>query len=487
MSKKQIIYDMDGNEIGVSNEQSRPITSSIETIEEINQVVAPTAEKDYDLKRNGKKLLKTDIDYVYKLVDNTGFVYRLYHKETNTDTWQMIDPSTKGKVDKKGKKIKGRPFSSKTAAAEHLHTELVRMNSDPSHKNRGVTFGEVWEMFLQSPHGRAFETIRRYSSIYNHHIKTVFGNRPIKNIPAEDYNEYFIKMHRVGDGAGAKKNGYSYQYVQSILKYIYLVVDYAYKKHIISAEDYTRFQNEIKMPDKKKATDRKAIRVLSNEQIKQISDMLNGTDFYLPFLISLLGGLRPAETFALCFSDFDYDKNTVSITKQFVEETNGKRILKQPKTEGSTRTIELPVLVIKEVQKREKALAEARAKEPLVFEQNKMQVIDGRNFTEELIEQPDFINLDGKGRLIPAHSFSYWTKQIKKTVCPNEDGLEDFSFYTFRKTHLSNMASNNCPIGELMRRAGHTKMETLYEYYYNRTDESEKKLHYAINAMARLV
>ena len=53
MSKKQIIYDMDGNEIGVSNEQSRPITSSIETIEEINQVVAPTAEKDYDLKRNG--------------------------------------------------------------------------------------------------------------------------------------------------------------------------------------------------------------------------------------------------------------------------------------------------------------------------------------------------------------------------------------------------------------------------------------------------
>ena len=80
-----------------------------------------------------------------------------------------------------------------------------------------------------------------------------------------------------------------------------------------------------------------------------------------------------------------------------------------------------------------------------------------------------------------------YTKIIKRDICPNNDEFEDFSFYTFRKTHLSNMASNNCPVGELMSRAGHSKMETLYDNYYGRTEASEEKLIRAMNETASLI
>ena len=454
-----------------------------------------TATKKYDLKRNGKELVKTDIDYVYRYLDGTGFACRIYHKESKKDTFVMYDPESKGQTDKNGKRLPPHPFRTKSQAAAHLYRELEKLNKDSTYKNHGVTFGQVWEMFLASPHERANETIRRYNSIYKHHVEKVFGERALNDIPAADYNEFFITMHESGDGKGSKQNGYSFEYVQSILKFVWLVVQYGYSKHVISTDHFIRFEKELKAPSRVKETDDKEIRVLTNEQIQKIKELLEPTDYYLPFIISLLGGLRPAETFALCFEDFDFKNNTVTINKQLVEETSGKRIIKFPKAtkrtkkvvKPSIRTIEMPLVVMTEVRKRKKQLEEARLRDPLIFEQNKTKFIDGRNFKEEIIDQPNFINVDSKGRYINAHSFSYYTKIIKKNICPNEKGIEDFSFYTFRKTHLSNMASNNCPIGELMKRAGHGKVETLYESYYARTSSSEKKLIRAMNETASLI
>lgn len=440
----------------ITAEASLPIDGP--AVEEISPS-EPVGTKSYDLRKNGKELNKTDIPYVYSMADGSGYVYRLYHKAAKMDKWVFKDPETQGKTDRAGKKIPPQPFRTKQKAHEHMLRQLEALNKDDSYKYRNITFGEVWEMYKASDNGRANETIRRYDSIYKHHCEKEFGGRAIGSIPAEDYNQFFVRLHRVGDGNGSKKNGYSFAFVESILKFIYLVVHHAYAKHFISTDAIVRFDDELKMPDKKKASDIKKIRVLSDEQIVKVKELLEGTDYYLPFLLSLTAGLRPAETFALCFEDFDYSNCTVTVNKQIAEEASGKRVIKQPKTTGSTRTIELPLFVITEVRKREASLNEARQANPLVFEQNAKRFIDGRNFTEELIEQPNFINVDKKGNYINAHSFSYYTKLIKRDICPAEEGVEDFSFYTFRKTHLSNMAANNCPVGELMKRAGHTKIE----------------------------
>lgn len=83
-------------------------------------------EKDYDLIRNNVKLLKTDLDYIYQLKDGSGYVYRLYHKESKTDKWVMKNPATVGLIGLDGKKQKPVPFRTKQDAMRHMGQELDR-------------------------------------------------------------------------------------------------------------------------------------------------------------------------------------------------------------------------------------------------------------------------------------------------------------------------------------------------------------------------
>ncbi len=440
-------------------------------------------KKPYDLRRNGVELVKTDLRYIYQLYRGGGFVYRLYHKDSKTDTFVMKDPATIGIVGKNGKVSKGSPFFSKESAYRHMLSELEKLDKDKAYKGKNITFGDVWEQYKKSEHEKENETIRRYDSIFKHHVSYEFGNRPIKEIFPIDYNEYFVKMYRDGDGHASKQDGYAFSYVESILKYIWLVIHYAYKKYYLTTDYITRFENEIKMPSKIKPSDNRQIRVLTTEQISKIKELLKDTDFYLPFLISLLGGLRPAETFALTFEDFDFTKKTITINKQVVEESGGKRKIKKPKSQIN-RTVVVPDIVFDEVKKRKERLLKT---DKLLLEQNKIKFIDNRELKNEIIDQPNFINVDEKGRYISSHSFSKKSREIRNNICPDDDEYEDFSFYTFRKTHLSNMATANCPIGELMKRAGHLKIETLYKSYYATTEASTDKLSEALEELTRKI
>jgi hypothetical protein len=145
------------------------------------------------------------------------------------DTWQMFNPYSEKKA----------PFRTVGEASQHMFRRLEELKTKG--KTSKKTFGEVWEEFKRSPHDRANETIRRYESIYIHHIKHEFGNIYISEIPTEKYNEQLVLLHRTGDGKGSKINGYSYDYVKSILKFIYLVVSYAYRMNYVSTETYFQF------------------------------------------------------------------------------------------------------------------------------------------------------------------------------------------------------------------------------------------------------
>ena len=74
----------------------------------------------------------------------------------------------------------------------------------------------------------------------------------------------------------------------------------------------------------------------------------------------MVAGLRPAETFALCFEDIDCVNCTISVNKQITEEASGKRVIKQPKTDFSTRVVDVPLVVIREVIKIRYALEAAQ-------------------------------------------------------------------------------------------------------------------------------
>jgi len=129
----------------------------------IDEATPPPAKR-YDIKRNGKELVKTDTDYVYRYLDGSGFAYRLYHKETKTDTFVMYDPDTKGQTDKNGKKMKPRPFrkiirfdTNHDEATKHGHY-FVLPTDERGYLNASRYFGKKKQIIaLQDSYAEAME------------------------------------------------------------------------------------------------------------------------------------------------------------------------------------------------------------------------------------------------------------------------------------------------------------------------------------------
>ncbi len=473
---KNIVWDSPENElldITIDRE------NDIEFIDDTPDT--PTTEKRDYILRNKKKYYKTNKKYIYRSED--GFYsYRIYHKPSKTNSFVNKDITT------------GERFNTPTKAEKALKDHIIQLEKNNTFKNRKITFHDVWTR-IKDTTAKEESTITKYESIYKHHVKAVFGDTAMQELSYSDINDYLEKMYKMGDGGGTGQAGYSYTFTQSIYKFFWLIFHKAQSYKIISNEELRDFTDGISMP--KEQGERKK-RILSGDEIQKIYELLKPKDktentkekygdYLLPFLISLYTGARPAEAWAVRFSDFDLDNNTLTIDKQIVE-FQGVLTFKPPKT--FSRVIDIPQALKDEVIKRKAIIEKARAERPDLFELNKKRVNYALKDTKEGQDDiyDDMIMTDTKGRYNAYSSFQYYAKIIRKDICPNDKKREDFSFYTFRKTALSIMASHSIPIGALMRITGHKKNETLFEYYYSDENEfAQRKIKDSVQSMESLI
>lgn len=101
--------------------------------------------------------------------------------------------------------------------------------------------------------------------------------------------------------------------------------------------------------------------ILTKDEIRRLLFEMRSTNWFLETLLALFCGLRRGEIMGLKFSDFDVEKETVTISRQVSEEyvfdDNGKRIghraaEKPPKTENSYRTMRIPKVIFEELENR---------------------------------------------------------------------------------------------------------------------------------------
>lgn len=456
MSDKNTIWENPQDELLDTPKSSTPFIAN--EILDINDEIDVQKEpkKNY-IVRNGKKYYLTDKHYVYKCEDGY-YSYRIVHKPSNTNTFVNSHRET------------GEKFNTAKKAYDALQEHLNAVKTDKSYKFRNVTFSDMWEDIKRTT-AKEEATITKYDSIFNQHIKYEFAETPMQDLDHETINTYLEKMYKTGDGHGTGQAGYSYTFVESILKFCWLVFQHAFAKNVISAEVVTKFEKFVKMP---KNDDAKDIRILNQEEIQKVYDLLKDTDYLLPFLVSIYTGARPAEAFAVRFSDFDFEKETLSINKQIVE-FGGKLVFKSPKT--FAREVQIPYILICEVQKRMKMLEKAKKEKPDLFDLNRKRVEyamqnqpKGKDFIYD-----DMITMGLDGKYNALSSFQYYAKIIRKEICVNDDKRENFSFYCFRKTAISVMASFNMPMGSLMRITGHKRESTLWQYYYSDENEFAKE------------
>lgn len=456
MSERNTVWENPNDELLETPKSSTPFVA-----DEILDITDGTEEttkskKDYII-RNGKKYFKSKKPYVYKCED--GFYsYRLRHTQSKTNTFVNRH------------RLTGEKFNTATKAYDALQEHINILSTEKSYKFRNVTFSDMWEDIKRTT-AKEEATITKYDSIFNQHIKYAFAETSMQDLDHETINTYLEKMYKTGDGHGTGQAGYSYTFVESILKFCWLVFQHAFAKNVISAENLTKFEKFVKMP---KNDDEKEVRVLNQEEIQKVYNLLKDTDYLLPFLVSIYTGARPAESFAIRFSDFDFDKKTLSINKQIVE-FGGKLVFKSPKT--FSRDVQIPDVLIYEVQKRIKLLEKAKKEKPDLFDLNRKRVeyaIKNQPRGKDFIYD-DMITMGLDGKYNALSSFQYYAKIIRKEICINDDKRENFSFYCFRKTAISVMASFNMPMGSLMKITGHKRESTLWQYYYSDENEFAKE------------
>lgn len=90
---------------------------------------------------------------------------------------------------------------------------------------------------------------------------------------------------------------------------------------------------------------------LEAQDIAKLIDVIRGDKVEIPVLLALWLGLRRSEICALEWSDFDFSKKTVSITKALVPNEKNEFVTKKTtKTEKSRRVLDLPDYLISRLE-----------------------------------------------------------------------------------------------------------------------------------------
>lgn len=408
---------------------------------------------------------------VYQL-GNGNWAYRVYMKDAQGN-----------KVDTTCRKDElGNSFKTKKAAIDARTKKIVELKTPIQKKTSAdVTISKVWQEYLDTESkGKASATVKKYSSLWKNHIKTKFENIKLSELTVNDIETFLQELY---------DSGLSYHYVESFIKFFFLIGGIAYRKEWIDTDKYIRmFQDKgtkIRMPkmsqdDLEDEFDVESYELYQIAEIEKIFkkgiDDNNHGNLYTAFLLGYYLGVRISECFGLMWTDIKWKSKTIKINKQMVYE-DSVFCLKPVKTLTSVREIDIPDILYSYLAQKYRDYCRIRQTDSYKYKAVEIVLDKTKNGQQTAIQGGEFINRKTNGELLTINSMKYWAKKIKE-----ETGI-DFKYHSLRKTHLTQLAEMNTPVIEVMKRAGHKKYDTTMKYYINTTNETKLRLLNNINSI----
>ena len=395
----------------------------------------------------------------------TGWGYRIVLKKDG----KTIKDITRSKDEN------GKAFATKSEAKKARAAHLLKLQEETEGektKQYNITFLEAWELYeTTEAKAKAESTVKKHKSVWENHIKAVFGNKEMNDVTIVELNDFLCNEY----GTGLK-----HAYVTSFLKVFYLLYGVANRAERIDPAKYARMfvnkETRLQMaPPREEDEDADDITAYDSAQISIIAKVCKSEDdgdIYPLFLLCYCCGLRLGEALGLLWDDIDYANNTISITKQLQPTDNQLFMLCKLKTKNARRVIDMPQMLRDELSTRHRVYCKKKDDAEM---KNTEKVIDKRKAKQEVLVGADFVNRRGNGALITQNS----TKKVVKLI--KAAGVDDFHFHALRSTYASQLAAANVSPSEVMRHLGHSKFDTTLKYYINSTIDARKQLQTAIN------
>lgn len=276
-----------------------------------------------------------------------------------------------------------------------------------------MTFQSFWELYLNDMKFRLREnTVRTKRYIVELKILPYFGSMKITDIKATDIRNWQNELI---------KQGYKDTYLKTVNNQLSCIMNYAVRYYDLG-NNPVRKAGSI---GKAKADEMQFYTLEEFEKfIVGVSDKPQSE---MAFKVLFWTGMRIGELMALTYSDIDFEKNIIHITKSF-QRIDGKDVITAPKTPKSVRDITIPITLKNELYEYVGRLY------GLISTQRIFQ------FTKSFLE----------------HEL---LRGVKAT------GIKKIRLHDFRHSHASFLIEMGIPILEVRDRLGHEKVETTLNTY----------------------
>lgn len=256
------------------------------------------------------------------------------YKDNATGTWRVIYRFTNWKGERKQTQKRG--FATKREALAWEHEVMLKQNSKPD-----MTFESFFEIYKADRKQRVKEsTWESKDHVVQTKILPYFGKRKLAEIETKDIIAWQNELMAYRD-----KNGkpYSDDYLRTIHAQLTAIFNHA-------VNFYHLPYNPAKRAGTMGNENSKEMRFWTKEEYLKFSEaMMDKPVSYYAFELLYWCGIRCGELLALTPADFDFENQTVSISKTF-HRSKGQDMITSPKTKKSNRIIKMPTFLCEEMQ-----------------------------------------------------------------------------------------------------------------------------------------
>ena len=361
----------------------------------------------------------------------------------------------------------GRPLSTITAARKERERQIKKGQAGrivSRHRDgveeRHATVGEVWQAYQETGTAdRAESTLRRQRTIYRHHIEDRWRDVDVRDLRTAEISDDLARLYY--------DEGYSYSYVEGILKEWYLILGQAQGRGYLSAGEHATLcvnkLTKIRMP-KRRADDGDEIMTYTREQLDAIGEMLQGTNAETTYMLARYAGLRIGEIYGLQWGDVDSEGGILHIRRQMTYNNDGLIALKAPKTSAGVRDIVMPQILTDYLTESKSIWESGADRYQNQRRQRRREIWD--DVQKEWVGSIGMVGQTMEGELLTTNSLKYWARECQRRL-----GFP-LRIHWIRHTYASSLAAAGMPEHILCRQMGHARIQVTHHYYAAMSDRA---------------
>lgn len=282
---------------------------------------------------------------------------------------------------------------------------------------------------------RKNSSIRSINNRIDNYILPYFKNKNIYDFKKTDYINWQIEI---------EKKGFKYSYKSTLHTCFVTFLNYCILFYDLSeniASKVGNFKND--------SIENNTGQIWTIEEFNRFISVIDNLIYKTLFEFIFYTGMRKGEALALTWEDIDFFSNKVNINKTATRffDNNGNRIMNNPKTQNSIRTIYIDDVLIHKL----KLLKE--------LYQNKYY-----NFNDS------YFVFGGKKIL------AFTTVDRKKDYYCKLANVKKIKIHELRHSHACLLFMNDVPIDEISYRLGHSKISMTTDIYLKYLPKNEKRV-----------